>query len=220
MAETPKPMQGTWTLTAPDGRTWHGESPLRCASAEQAERVPATVQLQRILAAVDETREEEIQDMVNRFLGWKLPPTFSPDAGVKFAPSNGMSRKEAYGKAGWWPIGTNLLTADEARQMVEHMLGVKRNTYFAEQATTHLSICSSQDDTMPNYPRCDCGTDGVGGIDGPRHGPWADGSQTPNDAAAIPCAKAGSSTSDAGVAGTSPGTFGAQSPMDSSNTEG
>lgn len=32
------------------------------------------------------------------------------------------------------------------------------------------------------------------GIDGPRRGPVADGSQTPNDAAAIPCAKAGSNT--------------------------
>jgi hypothetical protein len=35
-------------------------------------------------------------------------------------------------------------------------------------------------------------TDGVEGIDGPRHGPAADGSQKPNDAAAIPCVKAGS----------------------------
>jgi hypothetical protein len=24
---------------------------------------------------------------------------------------------------------------------------------------THLSLCSSQDDTMPNYPNCDCGDD-------------------------------------------------------------
>jgi hypothetical protein len=39
---------------------------------------------------------------------------------------------------------------------------------------------------------------GVAGIDGPRHGPVADGSQKPNDAAAIPCAKAGSNP---GVAG-------------------
>jgi hypothetical protein len=23
----------------------------------------------------------------------------------------------------------------------------------------HLSLCSSQDDTMPNYPNCDCGDD-------------------------------------------------------------
>jgi hypothetical protein len=61
--------------------------------------------------------------MVNRFLGWKLPKTFGPDAGVTFKPSNGMSHEEAYEK-GWWPIGTNLLTADEARAMLEHVLDV------------------------------------------------------------------------------------------------
>jgi hypothetical protein len=53
----------------------------------------------------------------------------------------------------------------------------------------------------PDAPRCPC-FDKQGaqvspcfkgyGIDGPRHGPEADGSQKPNDAAAIPCAKAGS----------------------------
>jgi len=43
-------------------------------------------------------------------------------------------------------------------------------------------------------------TVGVTAIDGPRRGPVADGSQTPNDAAAIPRAKAGSNTGTAGVA--------------------
>jgi hypothetical protein len=45
---TPKPQEGTWTLTAPDGRTWQAESPIRCAQAEQRERVPAHVALGRI----------------------------------------------------------------------------------------------------------------------------------------------------------------------------
>jgi hypothetical protein len=46
---TPPPQAGTWTLTAPDGRTWHADSPLKCASLEQRERVPASVALARIL---------------------------------------------------------------------------------------------------------------------------------------------------------------------------
>ena len=50
--ETPKPQAGTWTLTAPDGRTWQADSPLRCVSAEMLERVPASVQMARIWAAV------------------------------------------------------------------------------------------------------------------------------------------------------------------------
>lgn len=43
---------GTWTLTAPNGRTWEASSPLHCASREQAERVPAKVALDRIFAAL------------------------------------------------------------------------------------------------------------------------------------------------------------------------
>lgn len=44
---------GTWTLTAPNGRTWQAESPLRCVSKERNERVPASVQLARIQAEAD-----------------------------------------------------------------------------------------------------------------------------------------------------------------------
>lgn len=52
--ETPKPMQGTWTLTAPDGRTWLAESPLRACGMEQRERVPPEVGLARVLAMANE----------------------------------------------------------------------------------------------------------------------------------------------------------------------
>jgi hypothetical protein len=49
--ETQKPMTGIWTLTAPNGRTWQAETPLRCCGLEQRERVPAEVALARILDA-------------------------------------------------------------------------------------------------------------------------------------------------------------------------
>jgi hypothetical protein len=49
-------------------------------------------------------------EMVNRFLSWKLPRSVRPDDCV--LDQNYPSR-----------IGTNLLTADEARQMLEHVLG-------------------------------------------------------------------------------------------------
>lgn len=48
-----KPQIGTWTLTAPDGRTWQAESPLHCIAKERNERVPATVQLNRIFKEVN-----------------------------------------------------------------------------------------------------------------------------------------------------------------------
>jgi hypothetical protein len=53
--------------------------------------------------------------MVGRFLSWKLPETFGPDCFVTFD-------REAAKKSVAWPIGTNILTADEATAMLEHVL--------------------------------------------------------------------------------------------------
>lgn len=50
--------------------------------------------------------------MVSRFLAWELPKDFAPDGGITFvAPSSPMD----------WPTGTNLLTALQARAMIEHV---------------------------------------------------------------------------------------------------
>jgi hypothetical protein len=68
--------------------------------------------------------KKQMDAIVDRFLGWKLPFTFGPDAGINFTLPHGMSREEAYAKVGRWPIGTNLFTADEARAMLEHVLDV------------------------------------------------------------------------------------------------
>jgi hypothetical protein len=57
----------------------------------------------------------DVKQMVDRFLGWKLPDTFYPDCYVIFD----RERAQANGS---WPVGTNLLTADEARAMFEHVL--------------------------------------------------------------------------------------------------
>lgn len=54
-------------------------------------------------------------DMVNRFLTWSLPADFAPDCGISFKPVSTPNS---------WPVGTNLLTATQARQMLEHVLGV------------------------------------------------------------------------------------------------
>jgi hypothetical protein len=60
-----------------------------------------------------ETKAPTIAEMVNRFLGWKLPKDFAPDGGISFTPS-----PHPLG----WPIGTHLLTADQARAMFEYCL--------------------------------------------------------------------------------------------------
>lgn len=50
---TPKPQEGQWTLTAPDGRRWTAESPMRVCAAESRERIPAHVALARIARECD-----------------------------------------------------------------------------------------------------------------------------------------------------------------------
>jgi len=51
-----------------------------------------------------------VDRMVDEFLKWRLPEDFAPDAGVVFTkPPNWH----------WWPTGTNLLTAAQARAMFE-----------------------------------------------------------------------------------------------------
>lgn len=68
MTNTPKPMEGTWTLTAPDGRTWRGDTPLHALAAESSERVPPEVALERILKAAAETPLPPWEDRVNELL--------------------------------------------------------------------------------------------------------------------------------------------------------
>lgn len=52
-----------------------------------------------------------IDQLVDRFLGWKLPEDFSPDCGITFKPILNSA-----------PVGTNLLTAAQAKAMLEHVL--------------------------------------------------------------------------------------------------
>jgi len=68
--------------------------------------------------------------MVDRFLCWMLPKDFAPDAGISFKPT----KPDGHGTH-WWPVGTNLLTAEQARQMLaevappdDEMLDLVQNT--------------------------------------------------------------------------------------------
>lgn len=63
--------------------------------------------------------EKKIVDqIVDRFLAWPLPKDFSPDGRISFNPA-----PDAMGNEPTWPVGTNLLTAVQAKEMVEHILG-------------------------------------------------------------------------------------------------
>lgn len=57
----------------------------------------------------------DIDKMVSNFLGWKLPKNFYPDGGIIF------NRHDDYHLPSY-PIGTNLFTATQAKEMIEFML--------------------------------------------------------------------------------------------------
>lgn len=60
-------------------------------------------------------RQPDIKAMVDRFLGWKLPDYFCPDCYIRFYSVDAQQN-------GSWPIGANLLTADQAKAMFEYCL--------------------------------------------------------------------------------------------------
>ena len=63
-----------------------------------------------------------VKHMVDRFLGWKLPADFNPDAFISFDRMKALN--SGYRPSGpyLWPSGTNLLDAGQAEAMVLHML--------------------------------------------------------------------------------------------------
>lgn len=54
--------------------------------------------------------DEQIKQMVGRFLGWPLPENFNPDGGIRF--------EDYYGHR---PTGTNLLDAQQAEDMIRFL---------------------------------------------------------------------------------------------------
>jgi hypothetical protein len=67
------------------------------------------------------SQSQVTDEMVTRFLSWKLPQDFHPDAGISFTPYDPPEYPQMREQC--WPIGTNLLTATQARAMLEHVVG-------------------------------------------------------------------------------------------------
>lgn len=86
--------------------------------------------------------------MVDRFLSWKLPEDFAPDCGISFKPPPTAH------PVGYWPVGTNLLTADQARAMLEHVLAL------SSESTSITDVCGTCQKHVLDGKRCgrtDCG---------------------------------------------------------------
>jgi len=68
--------------------------------------------------------DEQIKYMVDRFLAWRLPDNFRPDAGISFNPEYNVEYNAAQGlpPARHHPTGTNLFDATQAEAMVRYMV--------------------------------------------------------------------------------------------------
>jgi hypothetical protein len=63
--------------------------------------------------------DAQIKYMTDRFLGWKLPENFNPDAGIKFQP---IYNEHLNPPSRHVPVGTNLLDAVQAEAMVRYLI--------------------------------------------------------------------------------------------------
>lgn len=90
---------GDWIITGVNGERYPCKPDIFAKTYEDASAKPVT------------------DDMVSRFLCWPLPKTLSPDGGITFTRPKDP--------ASFWPMGTNLFCATEARQMLEHVLAPK-----------------------------------------------------------------------------------------------
>lgn len=63
--------------------------------------------------------DKQIKHMAERFLGWRLPENFAPDAGISFTPT--FNDHLPSGPMKHNPTGTNLLDYTQAEAMVRYM---------------------------------------------------------------------------------------------------
>ncbi|MGH8028045.1 MAG: hypothetical protein ACREO0_15100 [Pseudoxanthomonas sp.] len=63
-----------------------------------------------------------VKRMVDRFLGWRLPNDFAPDAGISFKQMTDPNWQHDT-----WPTGTNLLHAGQVKEMFEYCLSQSAN---------------------------------------------------------------------------------------------
>ena len=63
--------------------------------------------------------DEQIKYMVDRFLQWRLPENFAPDAGISFKP---IFNEHTAHPMKHEPLGTNLFDATQAEEMIRYLV--------------------------------------------------------------------------------------------------
>lgn len=91
--------------------------------------------------------EMDIKALVDRFLGWKLPADFSPDAGISFTP-----HKHQLDGVWAWPEGTNLFSREQATKMVEYIMNVSQeDRNMSDTRTQRLMQIADDLESEGNY---------------------------------------------------------------------
>lgn len=96
--------------------------------------------------------EDQIKHLVNRFLGWKLPADFRPDAGISYVPPSYADKLP--------PSGTNLFDATQADAMVRYMvkgmpLGPRDTVNAALVLATAKEALRADAQEVPGPARCE-----------------------------------------------------------------
>lgn len=81
--------------------------------------------------------DEQIKHMVNRFLGWRLPANFSPDAGISFKAE--FNEHTAHPMK-HQPSGTNLFDAAQAEAMVRYMVEGMPRSHVTPEKIDKLAV--------------------------------------------------------------------------------
>lgn len=71
------------------------------------------------IAEAKSITDEQIKHMTNRFLMWRLPANFNPDAGISFRPEFNEHTAHPMKHE---PTGTNLFDYNQAEAMVRYMI--------------------------------------------------------------------------------------------------
>lgn len=92
-----------------------------------------------------EKEEQLINHLVDRFLGWRLPDDFHPDAGISFKPTFNDTPEimQALGLTEPMrhePVGTNLFTAEQAKEMFRFLLENDDGTSILAELFTQAHI--------------------------------------------------------------------------------
>lgn len=96
-----------------------------------------------VAEVINQIRDREeaamVKRMVDRFLGWRLPEHFRPDAGISFNPEYNVEFNAKYGKppALHQPTGTNLFDATQAEAMIRYMLNFPTLDFPASGGSEH-----------------------------------------------------------------------------------